>query len=397
MAEFRMHESADTRGDRSARDRLRHREKVKEAIKENIAEILSEEAIITRSGDRTVKVPIRGIKEYKFVYGDNAPGVAGGDGNVRRGQVVEPGQGPMAGLPDKAGDAPGDDIYETEVTIDELVNLMFEDIELPDMEKRKLADIESWRRRKTKGHRRKGIVARLDKRKTARVRVRRRMAAGKGRADLPEGDPGEPFPFFNEDLRYRHPVETEEKQANAVVMCIMDTSGSMSTVKKYLARSFFFLLHRFVMTRYPNVQVVFVAHTTEAREVDEDEFFHKGESGGTFISSGYNKALAIIEDRYHPSLWNIYAFHCSDGDNWPEDDPRAIEAANKLCECCNLFGYGEINPSGGAPRAGSMFHKLREVKKENFALVHITGRDDVWPQFMKMLAKESDRTEDVHE
>ena len=111
------------------------------------------------------------------------------------------------------------------------------------------------------------------------------------------------------------------KESNAVVLCLMDTSGSMDTMKKYLARSFFFLLYQFICTKYRNVEIVFIAHHTEAKEVTEEEFFHKGESGGTFISSAYLKALDIIQARYHPSLWNIYAFHCSDGDNFDSDNP----------------------------------------------------------------------------
>ena len=105
----------------------------------------------------------------------------------------------------------------------------------------------------------------------------------------------------------------------------MDTSGSMDTMKKYLARSFFFLLYQFICTKYRNVEIVFIAHHTEANEVTEEEFFHKGESGGTFISSGYNKALEIIQERYHPSLWNIYAFHCSDGDNFDSDNAACAQ------------------------------------------------------------------------
>ena len=104
------------------------------------------------------------------------------------------------------------------------------------------------------------------------------------------------------------------------MVCIMDTSGSMDTMKKYLARCFFFLLYQFIRSKYRNVEIVFIAHHTEAKEVTEDEFFHKGESGGTLISSGYQKALEIIAERYHPTLWNIYAFHCSDGDNFDTDN-----------------------------------------------------------------------------
>ncbi len=104
-------------------------------------------------------------------------------------------------------------------------------------------------------------------------------------------------------------------------------------------------MFQFVSTKYQNVELVFIGHHTQAKEVTEEEFFHKGESGGTLISSGYNKTLEIIYDRYHPSLWNVYAFHCSDGDNFDSDNANAIKSAKELCEVCNLFGYGEIKPS----------------------------------------------------
>ena len=119
----------------------------------------------------------------------------------------------------------------------------------------------------------------------------------------------------------------EREESNAVVVCIMDTSGSMDRLKKYLARSFFFLLYQFLCTKYKAVEIVFIAHHTQAKEVTEEEFFHKGESGGTLISSGYKKALDVIQQRYHPDHWNIYAFHCSDGDNFESDNEEAMKAA----------------------------------------------------------------------
>ncbi len=147
----------------------------------------------------------------------------------------------------------------------------------------------------------------------------------------------------------------------------MDTSGSMDTMKKYLARSFFFLLYQFISTRYRNVEIVFIAHHTEASEVTEEEFFHKGESGGTFISSGYAKALEIIAARYHPSLWNLYAFHCSDGDNFDSDNPAALKDAEELAEICNLFGYGEIKPLGSRYYESSMLNVFRRIQAPEFS------------------------------
>jgi uncharacterized sporulation protein YeaH/YhbH (DUF444 family) len=134
--------------------------------------------------------------------------------------------------------------------------------------------------------------------------------------------PGERFPFSEYDLRYQRLKEQTKPESNAVVICIMDNSGSMYLSKKFLARSFFFLLYQFVRYRYVNVELVFINHTTTALEVNEDEFFHRAESGGTMISSGYEKAIEIICQRFSPAVWNIYAFHCSDGDNWPETMTR---------------------------------------------------------------------------
>jgi sporulation protein YhbH len=383
---FRPFHSSDAeRSDRSAGDRQRHRQKVRESIRENIADIIAEESIIGQDREKIIKVPIRGIKEYRFVYGENTPGAAQGDGNSQPGQVVGKTRGEGAGEPDKAGDRPGIDYYETDVTLEELVDIMFEDLELPDLERKKLRQIDTYRLSKRKGYRRVGIRVRLDKRRTVRSRLKRRLAA----RHRPEGDIGDRrFPFHDDDLVYRHVVADVRKESNAVVICIMDTSGSMDTMKKYLARSFFFLLYQFICTKYRNVEIVFIAHHTEANEVTEEEFFHKGESGGTFISSGYQKALGIVAERYHPSLWNIYAFHCSDGDNFDSDNPQALKAAKDLAAVANLFGYGEIKPLGSRYYESSMLNIFRRLEADNFQTVLIERKEDIWPSFKAFLAKD---------
>lgn len=136
------------------------------------------------------------------------------------------------------------------------------------------------------------------------------------------------------------------------------------------------------------MELVFINRTTIAKEVNEEEFFHKGESGGTFISSAYEKALAVISGRYSPEVWNIYAFHCSDGDNWVQDTPRALALAGELCSQCNLFGYGEINETT------NQFYKPEKtilddfddcLQANNFVAVTIDSKDDIWPAFRKLL------------
>src|SRR3984885_4910226 len=181
---FRDYKPAEAeRSDRSAGDRLRHRQKVRESIRENIADIIAEEAISGKNKDRVIKVPLRGVKEYRFVFGENAPGAGTGDGNAQPGQVVgKAGQQPGQGQ-DQAGDKPGVDYYETDVTLEELIDIMFEDLELPNLERKALREIPSDRSSKRKGYRKVGIRIRLDKRRTAKQGVMRMLAAEKGSDD----------------------------------------------------------------------------------------------------------------------------------------------------------------------------------------------------------------------
>lgn len=391
--------SSGQRSDRSAGDRLRHRQKVREAIRGNIADIIAEESIIGKDRNRIIKVPIRGVKEYRFIYGDNAPGVGqGGDGEPKPGDVV--GQGDEGKAGQQAGNRPGVDYYETDVSLDELIDMMFEDLELPDLERKRLRKVEFERLFKQKGFRRKGIRVRLDKKRTAKSRIKRKKATERGQANHPQPQRGElvqlqRFPFHKDDLRYHHTVTDTREESNAVVLCIMDTSGSMDTMKKYLARSFFFLLYRFICTRYQNVEIVFISHHTEAQEVTEDEFFHKGESGGTMISSGYVKALEIIEQRYHPALWNVYVFHCSDGDNFESDNPATLKAALELAKQANLFGYGEIKPQGSGYYGSSLISFFSQIEEANFMAVQIQKKEDVWTSFKAFLTKDRAKEEAV--
>jgi sporulation protein YhbH len=376
--------------DRSAGDRLRHRQKIRSSIRENIADVIAEESIIGRSGDRVIKVPLRGVKEYRFVYGENQPGVAeGASEETKRGDLVGPrDKEGQRGGPGEPGQDRGADYYETEVSLEELIDIMFEDLELPDLERKQLASIESLRLTKRKGFRSVGLRVRLDRRRTIREKIRRVRARTHNATAEARAAPDAREPFHVSDLRYRHRTLEVHKTSNAVVICIMDTSGSMDTVKKYLARSFFFLLYQFVARRYESVEVVFIAHDVEAKEVSEDDFFHKGEAGGTFVSSGYRKALEVIADRYHPDLWNIYAFHCSDGDNFGSDTPAAMKAAKELCTIVNLFGYGEIKPRGAGYYGTSLLDTFKQIGAENFQTVLIERKEDVWPSFRAFLGKD---------
>ena len=170
----------------------------------------------------------------------------------------------------------------------------------------------------------------------------------------------------------------------------MDVSGSMGKQKKFLARSFFFLLYQFIRYRYEKIDIVFVAHTTEAKEVNEDDFFQRGSSGGTFISSGLNKSLDVINERYNPSSWNLYAFHGSDGENWSEDNEKAKESMQKLIDICQLSGYIQIVPDGDKVYGTEMAEVFEPLITDNFKVLKLGKKEDVWPQFSKLFGGKYD-------
>ncbi|AJA49385.1 sporulation protein [Clostridium pasteurianum DSM 525 = ATCC 6013] len=390
MALFRDHNSTPLGHDRAVEDRRRHRQLVEKSIKENLGDILSEESIIGQTKDKKIKIPIRGIKEYQFIYGKNAPGVGSGDGSERRGQVIGKDGSQSGGKGNKgAGNEEGEDIYETEITLEDVMNYLINDLELPEMDKKKYAKVLTENGTKKAGYQRHGINPRLAKKKTVVEKLKRQQ--GKKRALREENIDEEivRFPFRNEDLRYYRIKKTFKRESNAVIICVMDVSGSMDNTKKYLARSFFFILSQFIRTKYSNVEIAFVAHSTVAKEVNEFEFFHKVESGGTYISSGLNMALDIIDKRYNPSNWNIYTFYVSDGDNWTEDNARAVAASKKLSEVCNMFGYAEI--MSGYYSTNIKEKLVKEVPNKNFVAVSIKQKNDLWTALKDMLKKEQVR------
>ncbi len=390
MGVFREIDSSGS--DRASGDRRRHRKLVEDSIKKNIGGIIAEESIIGENKDKKIKIPIKGIKEYRFIYGKNKPGVGSGKGGEQRGDKIGSDQIQQGQGEQQAGNNEGEEVYETEITLEELINYLFDDLDLPYMDRKKFNEIESEKKFKRLGYQKKGIKPRLAKKRSVIEKIKREKATQRGKDVELETDGNEEererFPFKEEDLRYYHIRNDIKRESNAVVICIMDTSSSMDISKKYIARSFYFLLYQFVRLKYVNVEVVFVSHSTVAKEVNEDEFFHRGESGGTYISSGYEKALEIIEERYNPAIWNIYAFHCSDGDNWREDNEKAVKFAKKLCETCNLFGYGQISSSGYIPSSTIKSEFTSKVKYSNFSIVNMSRKEDIIPALKKMLEKE---------
>lgn len=388
MSIFREHKTV---ADRTASDRRRHKQKIEKAIREGIHHIVADESIISKDGKQKYRIPVRGIKEYRFVYGSNGKQVGSAPGrDVKRGQKIgdPPPQG-QGGQPEKASGDKGEEYYDVEITHEELAEYLFAELKLPELQKRQLSNIDT-EKLKRKGYRMQGIMPRLDRKKSAIARIKRMKASG---FKPEETEDGETFPFHDDDLKYRHYKVAKKPCTNAVIFFVMDVSGSMSQEKKFLARSFFFLLYQFLRLKYETIDIVFIAHDTEAHEVDEKDFFEKASTGGTKASTALVLANDIIDKRYHPSSWNIYFFQCSDGDNFVEDNEKFLEQANKLSSLAQLYGYCEIEPEiSWMSDPGKLFTLLKPLQGNRLKEVRINKRDDVWPAFLNLMGR---ATEDV--
>lgn len=400
MALFRDNYDSPFDYDRSIEDRRRHRELVDKSIKENLGDILSEESIITENENKKFKVPIKGIREFSFMYGINSNGVSTGSGKEKRGDKVSDSRskGHIRGGNVGAGNSKGEDIYETEISVEDILDYIIEDLELPNLNKKKYKEMISDGLNKKKGYKMYGIKPRLAKKKTVIAKIARKKALLRNEdnsnieklnyLDKDEKTIIEKIrcPFKNNDLRYHKIKSSPKKESNAVMIFIMDVSGSMDSSKKYLARSLFFVLSSFIRKKYNTLAFEFISHTTVGKIVNEYEFFHKSESGGTYISSGLNVALDLIDKKYPRDRWNIYTIYGSDGDNWSEDNEKAITSLNKLCEISNLFGYAELLPS---TYSTTMFYRFKnEIKYKNFVPILVKEKKDLWKGLKVMISKE---------
>ncbi|WP_062284575.1 sporulation protein YhbH [Neomoorella mulderi] len=355
-------------------DQQRHQEKVREAIKKNLPQIITEESIIMGKGKKVVRVPIRSLEEYHFRFNYNqGRNVGQGSGGTQKGTVIGREAPDGAGKGPGAGDQPGVDYYEAEVTLEEVQEMLFRDLELPNLQEKKKPILASPTY-EFRDVRRKGLMGNLDKKRTLLENLKRNAMKGK----LFIGG------IIPEDLRFKTWEEKMRYETSAVVLAMMDTSGSMGTYEKYIARTFFFWMVRFLRSKYQQVEIVFIAHHTQAREVTEEEFFAKGESGGTRCSSAYQLALEIIDKRYPPADYNIYPFHFTDGDNLPSDNETCLEAVQLLLPKVNLLGYGEIvNPYY---RTSTLMNVLKRIKDERLVTVAIKDKSEVYQALRQFFA-----------
>jgi sporulation protein YhbH len=366
---------------RGLKDSLRHDQRVKEAIRKNLRELIAEEAIITSDGTKRVRIPLRYLDQYRFKYGQPPQGVGQGEGQP--GDVIgqRNGNDPGDGQP---GDQPGEHTYEVEVPLEELAQMMLEDLALPWLEERPERQITTTSHRFT-DLRRRGAFANLDKRRTLLENLKRNAARG-----LPEVGH-----LRDDDLRFKVWDLHEEKHANAAVYMLMDVSGSMTTSKKYIAKSFYFWMVRFLQLKYHKLDMVFIAHDTEAQVVTEQDFFGISQGGGTRCSSAYQMALTYIQ-QYHPSdRWNTYLFHFSDGDNLPDDNAVCKQLVEELLTYCRMVGYGEIRYRDDASFYGwigqaasapsSLQYALQGITHPRLLSVTITHKEELFQVLQKFL------------
>ncbi|MDA1476117.1 sporulation protein YhbH [Bacillus changyiensis] len=359
-------------------DQQRHQKKVQDAIKHNLSDLITEESIIMSNGKDVVKIPIRSLDEYKIRYNyDKNKHVGQGDGESEIGDVVARDSSDKrsdAGKGFGAGKEAGEDYYEADVSLMDLEEALFSEMELPNLEQKErddivTEDIEFNDIRKT------GLTGNIDKKRTMLSAFKRNAMMGKPAF----------YPIFPEDLKFKTWNDTKKPESKAVVLAMMDTSGSMGIWEKYMARSFFFWMTRFLRTKYETVDVQFIAHHTEAKIVSEEDFFSKGESGGTICSSVYRKALELIEQKYSPTAYNIYPFHFSDGDNLTSDNPRCVRLVGELMEKANLFCYGEVNQYN---RHSTLMSAYRNIKNEKFKYYVLKQKTDVFQSLKSFFSKE---------
>ncbi|MDU5947267.1 MAG: sporulation protein YhbH [Paenibacillus macerans] len=355
-------------------DQQRHQEKVREVIRQNLPDLVTEENIIMSDGKQIIKVPLRNLEEYRFIHNyQKQKHVGQGDGSSEVGDVLGQDSPKDNGKGGKAGDRPGIDYVEADISIEELEDMLFEELELPFIQEKDKDELETESYR-FNDIRKKGLMSNIDKKRTILENLRRNATAG---------TPGI-HGITPDDLRYKTWEEVVIPHSNAVIIAMMDTSGSMGAFEKYCARSFFFWMTRFLRRQYEKVEIVFLAHHTEAKEVSEEEFFTRGESGGTICSSVYQKALEIIDSRYPPSSYNIYPFHFSDGDNLTSDNERCTKLIVELMKRCNLFGYGEVNQYN---RGSTLMSAYRNIKQEKFMYYVIKEKGEVYNALKRFFHK----------
>ena len=351
---------------RGARDWLRHDEKVRESVRQHLPQIVAGGDVMN-GGARTVRVPVRMLEHYHFRLRRAEESQGAGQGKAKPGDVFsDPSKQRGPGEKGAGGQDEGEVQLLLEFKVDDIVDWLWEEMQLPNLKARVGPSEETDYVRE--GWDRRGARSRLDRRRSFKELVKRRAA------------PGATQTFTDEDLRFRQLARRKQPAIHAVVFFLLDVSGSMSDRDRKLAKTFFFWVVQGLRREYRSLETVFVAHTTEAWEFTESEFFQVSGTGGTVTSTGLGKVREIIDERYNPNRCNIYLFYASDGDNSVSDATDAREQLTSLCADACYTGYVEVSSGLSrqlATETGRLFAELASTgcAAGSYAL---NDFEDVW-------------------
>ncbi len=347
-------------------DHRRFRKIVKGKIRKDLRKFLTRGELLGREGKKLISIPVHGVETPYFRYGDNDDsGVGKGDG--KPGDTVGEGgdQGP-------GGDQKGEHILEVDVSLEELADILGEELALPRIKPKGKHRITTERDQYT-GIRRAGPESLRHFKRTFRRALRRQIMSGLYNPATPR------IIFERGDKVYRSWKTVLKPQSNAVIIYMMDVSGSMGAEQKELVRLEAFWIDAWLRRNYEGIESRYIVHDVRAGEVDRDTFFRIREDGGTRISSAFRVAKEMIEARYAPTEWNIYLFHFSDGDNSSESDSRECCAMLKdgLLPNLNMFGYCQVASAYGS---GNFINVLHEILSDEESLItsRVNTKDDIY-------------------
>ncbi|RIK68011.1 MAG: hypothetical protein DCC65_04045 [Planctomycetota bacterium] len=349
------------------KDHQRFRQIVKGKIRDDLRKFLTRGELIGKEGKHLISIPVRGIELPHFRYGDNNDGGVGA-GEAQAGDPVDGAEGDAG----PGGTQPGQHIMEVEVSLDELADILGEELKLPRIKPKGSHTITSEKDRYS-GIRSTGPESLRHFKRTFRAALRRQIMAGAYDPDNPIIVP------VRADRRYRSWKTVLKPQSNAVIIYMMDVSGSMGDEQKELVRLEAFWIDAWLRRNYEGIESRYIVHDVRAAEVNRQTFFTVREDGGTKISSAFKLARAVIETHYNPSEWNIYMFHFSDGDNSSESDSR--ECCRMLKEAMlpyiNMFGYCQVASAYGSGNFINVIHEHLD-DQENVVTSRVNTKDDIY-------------------
>lgn len=348
-------------------DRARFRKIVRGSVRSRIRKFLSRSELIGRRGKDLVSIPIPELEIPRFRFGEANQGVGQGEGKDGDPVAVDPG----SEGPGEAGSQPGEHILEVEMTLEELAEIMAEELTLPHIEPRGKKNI-TTEKDKYIGIAKTGPESLRHFKRSFRHALRRQLMSGTYDPEDPEVWP------VKEDKRYRSWRTTLEPESNAVIMYMMDVSGSMGDEQKELVRLTSFWIDTWLTSQYKGVERRFIIHDAAAREVDQETFFHTRESGGTRISSAYEVCLKLIGEEFPPEDYNIYPFHFTDGDNFRDDDENAMKVLQEILPAANIFCYGQVEGSYGSGHFLKMLQEKINGKEDKVLTAEIKDKEGIY-------------------